>query len=437
VVLPLIILLVAIGVIAWVTQYRPGVAPPPPDKGSNVQAAIRFVSDKSTWEYDPDFIPGLGGQYVKMLEFGTAGHYDYVFENVTDSEAETGVYETSCKCSEVEICVLNPSQSQAVASALAARKPPLALVGNVDWQKVEVDREMRKSVKVPPKCSGVLRLHWHAPAANAEVAQQPLTVKVSVWSRGSGQAHNRVPVDLLAGVYYVRPALFEPEVLQFGILGPKQERSESFICWSATRELQLASASTDPHVKVAVEPLGLRRFRDWTQKIPTKVYCAFRVTVTLREQAEGKQLDLGYIKMPVPVKVTNNAGGDVTFKTPMLEASISGMVRLADPTNKISFDPFPAGKGTLKEVFLYAPKGCTLKCDVEQMTGIVATVKKVDDVGAETRWALTVTVSPHGVSAGQLPEDAVVVLRVEYDNAQSPPRAVRIRISGTAFADQR
>jgi hypothetical protein len=440
VVLPLIILLVAIGVIAWVTQYRPGVAPKGIDpKQGNVQAAIRFVSEVSTWEHDPDFIPGLGGQYVKMIEFGTNGHYDYVFENTTDGEAEIGVHFVSCACSSVEICVLNSSQEEACRKALADRKPPLALVNGVTWQKVEVDDKMAKSLKVPAKSTGVLRLHWKSPVGNVEVAQQALLLTIKAWSRGTGPAHNKVPVDLAARVLYVRPALFEPEELKLGILGPKQERSESFICWSGTRELQLASASTDPHIKVRTEPLSLRRYRDWTRTIPTKVYCAFRVTVTLHEQADGKQLDLGFIRMAVPVKISNTAGSDVTFKTPMLEASVSGVVRLADPSNKISLDPFPANKGTQsKEVFVYAPKGCTLRCDVEQLPGLSATIRKVDDVGNnETRWALIVTVSPHGVAAGQLPDDAVVVLRVEYDNAQSPPRAVRIRISGTAFADQR
>src|ERR1700687_2396271 len=99
VVLPVAILLIAVAVIAWVTQFLPGRVIKPPEGKGNEKPVLSFASERAIWENDTD--------YTKEFEFGTNGSYDFVFSNITDGAADIGVFETSCTCSRVEICLLD------------------------------------------------------------------------------------------------------------------------------------------------------------------------------------------------------------------------------------------------------------------------------------------------------------------------------------------
>jgi hypothetical protein len=443
VVVPLVMLLIVIGVIAWVTQWLPSRG----GKGDaarsdNPTPAVQFAYDRSTWIHDPDYTDTGDPQrpYLKLFEFGVNGYYDYLFDNITNAEAELGVSETTCKCSHIEVCLLTPSQIAAYKAAFdKPLPPPPEALTNVGWEELKVDREFRKSLKVPAHAKGVLRLHWKAPPANPDQANQEWPLSVTLWTRGAGQGNQIISTKLHAKALYVRSAICEPEEIDLGRLGPKEHRTGAFICWSGTRDLELESASTDKRIVVEAERLNRRRQRQWAETVGTKVYCAFRVKVTLHEQADGKQLDMGPVREPVPLKITSG-NKTVEFKTPALKASVSGVVRFyGDTGGKIDLGNYSVTKGkTTQEMPLFAPQGAKVAFNKEdqEVDGISATVKEKEIVNNEMRWSLVVKVDGKGKEdAGLLPPHTVVVLRVDLPATADTPavtRKVRIPIVGTA-----
>jgi hypothetical protein len=409
VVLPVAILLIAVAAIAWATQFLPGRVRPPDIKDDSGKAVLAFVNERAVWENDKD--------YIKEFEFGTNGFYDFVFSNITNSAADIGIFESSCTCSRVEICFLEGQEATACEQAARDGKP-VETVAKPSWQPVEVDREWRKSLTVPARACGVLRLHWKGPAVDSEQAFHPMTLTVKLWSREAGQGQDRNVKVLETKILYVRPAMFDPQPLELGSLGPREETSRSFICWSATRQLEVKDASKDERIKVEVTPLNRRRCTAWALRPGmTKVHCAFRVTVTLHEQLGGKQLDLGRIEKPVPITILSG-GADVTWKPPLLIANVRGAVRLGNDNGRIDLKPFAVTKGTSKEMNLFAPQDMEVVfhgCEPAYL-GITATLKNVETVDGETKWQMVVTV-PRKTSkddAGQLPADAVLVLHVQF-----------------------
>jgi hypothetical protein len=216
--------------------------------------------------------------------------------------------------------------------------------------------------------------------------------------------------------------------------------------------LEVKDASKDDRIKIDVAPLNRRQCFRWSQTTKGKVACAFRVTVTLHEQVGGKQLDLGQILKPVPVTIISG-GADVTFKTPILRATVRGAIRL--DSGKIDLKPFAVTRGTSKEVNLYSPQGLDVVfhgCEPAYLN-ITAALKQVEMVDGETKWQMVVTVPKklNKDDAGPLPSDAVLVLHVQFNgerwrtpvvgalgttamagDAMYRARIVRVPISGSA-----
>jgi hypothetical protein len=218
--------------------------------------------------------------------------------------------------------------------------------------------------------------------------------------------------------------------------------------------MELVADTTDKHLKIDIEQLNRRRLRDWARNVPSKVYCAYRVTVTLKEQVDGVQLDLGPISKAVPLEIRGKEG---TLKIhPKVNATITGVLRLlsGQSNTKIDLGYFAVTKGNQHKAMLYAPHGFLVTCDdKEQMSGLTGKLKELDSTGSETRWSFEVTIAPRNkVESGQLPKDAAVLLRVAFDRSRWQPtvigsvglassvagesmyqsRLVRIPIAGTA-----
>jgi hypothetical protein len=416
-VLPVAILLIAVAAIAWATQFLPGRPRPQDGKDNSAAPVLAFASERAIWDNDKD--------YIKEFEFGTNGYYDFVFFNISGRDVDVGIFYANCTCSRVEICFLEGQEAKAVQQASSVGKPPLEGVANPSWQVMEVDREMRKSLVMPAGAVGVLRMHWKGPGVDSDQSFHHMNLTVKLWSRAVGQGQNRHIKELETKVLYLRPAMFDQPELDLGTLNPKEESSKSFLCWSATCQLEVKDASKDERIKIEVTPLNRRQCCRWSQITKGKVACAFRVTVTLHEQVGGKQLDLGQIHKPVPVTIFSG-GNDVTFKTPMLKASVRGAVRL--DSGKIDLKPFPVTRGTSKEVNVHAPQGLDVVfhgCEPAYLN-ITATLKQVEIVDGETKWQMMVTV-PKKYSkddAGQLPADTVLVLHVQFTSKLWRPPVV-------------
>ena len=107
--------------------------------------------------------------------------------------------------------------------------------------------------------------------------------------------------------------------IDLGSLEPGREASTTFLCYSATRDLDVNSASDDPLLKVKVTPLTaterakLEEFppdlKDDKHKLnPRKwrtVRSAFKIEVRLYESQGGRQLDMGQLLRQTPLTITD------------------------------------------------------------------------------------------------------------------------------------
>src|SRR5262249_47606592 len=157
------VLIAGIGGIAWVAQYLPG-------RGRNVQVkpvaagrdAVQFAHTKAVWPPPPHWWDPKDDNYkpyIAEFELGQDGHYDFEFTNTEKADVEFGVAETNCVCSGVHVAVF---QSTAQKEAYEkARKGGAPTAGDaLAWTKVDMDKDLRKTITVPAGASGVVRIGW-------------------------------------------------------------------------------------------------------------------------------------------------------------------------------------------------------------------------------------------------------------------------------------
>jgi hypothetical protein len=464
VVLPLVVLVVGIAAIAWVAQQLPG-------RGSKTGPLEGKGDVRDVLSYTHNEWTDKSRGYPATYEINTSGFHDFPFQNQTGKDLDVGVAETNCQCAKVEVCAFNKEQRATFDAAVKAGHPEQAVDASTHWAPLAADKEMKQLVVVPAEGAGIIRVFWKG---KTEPTSQGISVKI--WSRAAGTGRDRGYTPLEIGVTYVLPVLFEVDRLDFGMLGPQQHMSRSFICYSLSRDLEVKPASKDKCVVVEVTPLRGKEFQKqaypalaastlgllaWhadegpflaaacalatTDRLPEelkihkRVPSAFRVTVTLYEQRDGKQMDLGHFKDDVPLAMTS--GGKpiepaTSVVLPALRASIRGDVSLQGPPEeggRINFGLFKVKEGTKKKVYIFAPKGATLtfvRCE-PSLLDLDVHLKAVGDQG---RWEMDVTIPP-GQDASPLPEDGVIVLRcVLPAQGTTPPvtRMARIPVMGTA-----
>jgi hypothetical protein len=422
VLLPAIILIVGIAGIAWIAQNLPG-------RGRTLQVvksgdAVQF--EPATFAWDPK-----DPKYVRDFELGESGYYDYQFINNYDGDVDLGVSYVSCTCSGVSVCVFRDSSDHdAYLQNKEGRQLP--------WTKLEVDKDFRDKTSVPAKASGVLRIAW-----KGKYEAELVRLSTKVWTRaGHGQDTRSKELVVLAN--YVYPVRFFPDAqrLDLGIINPNEQQSGSFYCWSETRDLDVVPTDEDKLVKVVTEKLGAEQRALLTQrmlssKTTARIRSATKVTVTLYEESDGRQLDMGLFLRPAPVTITSN-GQPVDVPLPLLKAFVHGDVSLG-PENeggRIDLGVFSAKTGITKRVTLLAPPdadvtfvGCEpvlLDTDVE--------LKKLALVGGKAQWQLIVTAKSNR-DPGLLPENGVLILRCDMPATQIRPattRLARIPVIGTA-----
>jgi hypothetical protein len=412
--IPSAILIAGIACIAWVAQYLPsrGRTLPAPASGE-VHNLITFASLQSQWDAnDKDYIP--------EFELGTGGHYDFEFSNTSDTDAELGVAATTCVCSGIQVCVFQNTQQR---DEHRKGKEPAGLT----WTDVKTDPTWQKSVVIPSQATGVLRLGWKG----TQTVPEQLRLEATVWNRPAAIRRNNSFQKLTVLVSYVQPAIFDRDKIDLGSPGPSDGSTASFLCWSATRELDVKPASEDKRLQIETRPLTpqeLKALSEQLRKSGKRVRSAWKVTLTLFEEKDGKQLDMGLLLKPVPLSITSNAQ-PVVVKMPDYRANIRGDVFLGpqEEGGRIEF------KGTAtRKVTLFAPKGAKLsfeKCDPSQLDMKVELTPKDD---TRTRWEMVVTAKPE---PGLFPEDSVLVLRCELPaqgNAPAVTRLYRIPVVGRA-----
>src|SRR5262249_27479967 len=151
--------------------------------------------------------------------------------------------ETSCSCSGVQACLFQSTQEQ--EEYLKDKSS-----AKLKWIPIDVDKELRKSITIPARAIGVLRISWNGPKTEPE----QIRLKTKVWNR-AGQGQDYSSRDLVVLVNYVRAVRFDREKVELGSVPPKEARTAELICWSATRAIEVAPASDDKCLQLDCVPL--------------------------------------------------------------------------------------------------------------------------------------------------------------------------------------
>jgi hypothetical protein len=433
IVLPAAIFIIGIACIAWVTQYLPSrgrpVAQSKPASGSS--DAIQFKPATFVWQPNELGEPKDRAYTIPEFELGKGGRYDYQFSNSSSGDVELGLSQISCTCSFVAVCVFRSTEDQTAYKSQNGNSETL------NWTTLEVDGDMRKKVVIPAQVSGVLRIAWKGAKTEPEL----LRLNVKVWSRAGHGQDTRVK-DLVVLANYVRPVKFFPEKVEFGTLGPKDQRKAGFVCWSATRDIDVKPAGEDKLIEVETMKLSPQQCQTLQKEMRahnemTRVLSAYKVTVTLFEENGGQQLDLGLFLKPIPLAITAD-GDSLDVPGPVLRANVLGDVTLGpeEQGERIDFNIFSAKTGKTKKVTLFSPKEAKLSfvgCD-PVLLDLDAELKKVKTVGEKAQWQMEVTAKPNR-DPGLLPENGVLVLRCDLPATAATPatkRLVRIHVIGTA-----
>jgi hypothetical protein len=462
VVLPSILFIAGIACIAWVTQYLPSRGRPAPEikDAPKLEAIARFhgmigiddttqqpifgeaskekplvaLWDKNKPFYAPEYEIAWGG-YVDN------GYYDFDVDNPNDVPIELSVLKTSCACSRIEASALSPperaSYQKLKESAVANGTFGRQTIGDFTWQVLREDKP-NDVLTLPPGSAGLVRVYWDG---NKKQQPETLTIHVSIGMRVKGSAApDRSAITLVSRVQYVAPVRFHPDRLDAGVLGGKTEPARlSFRCWSATRDFAVAAAKTDPCVEIVPKPLTNEECRQLEADLAkdssvSKVRAAYVVEVTVHEQRDGKQLDLGWLQRRLPL-VFSSKDDALDVSPPLLQAVVEGEVRLVDAVDAVVRQNTlhlvgNAKYGTTCKVTLSARTGMELefvKCEPARLDVGVKLAKKAS-AGATTTWEMELTMQP-GNDPGPLPDDCVLVLRTR--DAQGMSRAIRIRLVGS------
>ncbi|HYT89428.1 MAG TPA: hypothetical protein VEL76_12045, partial [Gemmataceae bacterium] len=301
IVLPLLIFVVAVGVLAWAIQWLPSQGrptddkerPPPIKEGDkrllypdgpgwlSLDPNTKSFIFTASWEtrMDPFFGAETAGLLGSLLGQGSLltvarfvpervyikhpmqdplktaylpeyevftdelfdpGYYDFIFKNVAGQSVEVGLESQGCRCSRVEACALADAEWAAYRKAHEAGN----LVKHTPREGVKdglpwstLPKDAKAGLLVPAGSQTVVRLHWDGHKEEPEQVQ--LTAKI--WASPAGKSDARQHVaQLVATVAYVRPVHFFPEKVEVGALSSEgASASASFECWSATRDLKV------------------------------------------------------------------------------------------------------------------------------------------------------------------------------------------------------
>ncbi len=113
--LALALLVAAIGGIAWIAQFLPSWNKPKPNVPTPVAATpllefprwiAQWDNQKPSENADDPLAAKKEVNLPKEFEFGTEGHYDFPFKNISGKEVEVVQYVSDCDCTSVRVCAL-------------------------------------------------------------------------------------------------------------------------------------------------------------------------------------------------------------------------------------------------------------------------------------------------------------------------------------------
>lgn len=435
VLLPILLFVVAVGVLTWVAQFLPNWRrgpTPPANTGAGVRG-VEFFFTVARWEPD-----GKTNYVAAEFERGQQGFYDFLFQNVSDSVIELGLESQACDCSEVLVSFLSPEQAKSLRkqypngthSLLQLERDPLT---GANWQRLE--RSPDRGIQVAAERFGIVRLKWETRKGQGE----SLKLSLDLWSQPPGQFRQRVKHHLAAHVVVTSPVRFYPERIDAGKILPGSPVRREFWCWSPTRdrfELTVPPEKKDPCLQCEITPLSPGEMEELRKRVQadmivTRVRSGYRVTVLLSEEKDGRYLDLGGLYQEVPLQLRADGQELKNVPLPVLVGSVGSFVRVGalGESAKVLLGSFDASEGITKRVPIIAQPGTKFKPVAREPIYLEVTIQDKGPSEPDYAWELTVTVPP-GRLTGPLPERSAVVLEITTPGGMV--RRIRIPVAGTA-----
>ncbi len=411
-------------------------------------------------------------------EEGSKGQQDFWFVNDNQEPVEVGLYKKGCKCTAVELFLLDGSSKPLLAAdaaflvgtAWVGPVSPLATVfpvGPVMPQEMVLRALQGRAgkphellhaadaVRVPGGAVGWVRLSWKALKGPAQMSAQAFTAEL--WMDNKGFS----PTLLETRARFHTPIRVQKELV-LGILRDDALRMQpargELIVWSSTRlalDLQARDAqagdnpATDPFVVGRPVPLSAAEVRQLEIDHNTetsfplaggRVLCAYRVGVSLAAvSADGKTpCELGPFHRTVLLSSPGVPGEPVAVT---VRGRVRGDIEIGnEDEGEIKFRTFARSKGKRARLTLLSEvPNLELRIDTKRTPKYL----KADLGAPETEtgrrsWRLRVEVLPNEASGVfPRPEDPLYADSAVYLVATAPgkpPRRVRIAVSGTANA---
>lgn len=410
---------------------RTGGTSPPPTGGPELDFAAKAFPGPSP-EGPPGAVP---------TEFGKRGTHAFWFENPNKEVVTVGLNRKTCKCTNVELFVLNDewkkrrselekaSPDDQIWSDLAAAIPPVGLL----------DKE--NSGKVPPGAEGCVRLTWKAEQTG------PRVLGAELWQGNPDGPSQKLEVN----VYVVNAISLDEQQQTIGVLTQSElPRTVPFRCFSATRNnIKVTVAPVNSRWKPEEDPFAvelvplkaeeLKELQDDKRDLPLKILCGYRVNVTLRPQAQdGKTpIEMGVFSRRFEVRSNEEDVEPVQF---LVTGTLQGPVTvgLPDDQGRILFNAFRRDRGTIKEIPLLSDvKGLKLEVDQAHTSAFLEAKLGPPQSFPDGRqsWRLSVRVLP-GKTYGNFPRqddpafrDSAVYVKM-IDGEQT--RSIRIPVQGEA-----
>jgi hypothetical protein len=381
---------------------------------------------------------------VREVEIYSENIQDYYFSNPTADAVTLRLDARSCTCvhtvevgtwSVREALLYLPSSNAWQALGSVAAVEPRA------WEEMPDIRIKQGEVTIPsadgpfPK-PGIIRAHWKARAYSFQGKESVDLHVVSQVGNGA-KFKQKLTVNFLV----TRPFGFWPHTLEVGELLPGNKRVFDCVVWSVTRDsvefdVKLApldmSQSDGCFVIGPVKEVPAAELPTLAQTVgsghaASVPRSAYRFTITVFENWNGQQLDLGPFQRSI---VVSGGPGIEPIRIP-----VTGLVRGdihvigGDENDRIPLGSFRSDRGSSKTVSLVGPKNVSLEFARVTTEAIKAKLEVGEEREGRRSWKLIVEAPPEGFT-GDL-QNAAVILKVKTEEAKE--RFLRIPVTANAY----
>jgi hypothetical protein len=356
------------------------------------------------------------------------GHRDLRFENRADDPTTVRLLETDCQCAHVLIGMAPQTWRELSPEEIHKRADDSALV----WHTLQPGG---KELTLPPRSHGLVRMTWNTKTVGDHVFWADLFV-----AEGDDRGPRRieVPVQLVEIVRLHAEDDPNGKEIDVGPLDAGEKGRANFVACSLTRDrftLVPAPAVEDPCL-VYGSPQALSRgeLRALSDKTGSTLRSGYRLTVTMKEHAGDRRLDLGPFHRRVVWKT--NVSSDHRLSS-FVNGTVRGEVSLVSPEDKPFID-----LGTIRPtapqsvIFTLRSRDPRIRLTVDEERSLsLLCVELLDGEDGKTEqngktWRVRVAFRKDALFRGFFPDEA----RPGFDSAPVCSIVFRISRSGTAGA---